>query len=401
MPPEPSLPWICSQLGAREHYAIPRALHRSGRLLEFHTDLWSSGPWRAARFFGAGGRDLAGRFHPGLRGARVHAYPVEGVFRAIQTRFASTGRRSEAELRHGRWLDGEVQRHRSRRTRAIFFSYTGTFLGTARALRNEGALRILGQIDPASVEEAIVAEERTRRPGWEMEPAVIHESFREHRRAEWEEADLIVVNSAWSEQALLQQDVPARKLRVVPLAYEPPLAPPLPRQPNPTLRVLWLGQVILRKGIGYLLDAARLLFGAPVEFTVAGGLGISEEIVAAAPSNVRFLGPVSRSQVSDLYARHDVFVLPTLSDGFAITQLEAMAHGLPVIATPRCGAVVVDGSNGRIIPPKDATALAAILTHWMTDRDLVRGLAAEAVLTSHRFGLDRLTESLLGLEAYS
>jgi hypothetical protein len=45
--------------------------------------------------------------------------------------------------------------------------------------------------------------------------------------------------------------------------------------------------------------------------------------------------------------------------------------------------------------------LAAILTHWMTDRDLVRGLAAEAVLTSHRFGLDRLTESLLGLEAYS
>ena len=63
-----------------------------------------------------------------------------------------------------------------------------------------------------------------------------------------------------------------------------------------------------------------------------------------------------------------MFVLPTLSDGFAITQLEAMAHGLPVVATPNCGRVVTDGEDGLIVPPADADALASAIDRWPRTR---------------------------------
>jgi len=61
--------------------------------------------------------------------------------------------------------------------------------------------------------------------------------------------------------------------------------------------------------------------------------------------------------VSDWYRSADVFVLPTLSDGFAITQIEAMSHGLPVIATPNCASVVENGVDGLWCPQKTAEHL--------------------------------------------
>ncbi len=388
--------WICSQLGAREHYSIPRALHGAGKLKELHTDLWSSGLWQLCRILGAPGRDLAGRFHPDLRSARVHAYPMQGIPQTIRTRRASPAELGDSVLRHSQWLDRQVVR--SLRAGMTLFSYTGTFLESARRLHElGGGLAIHGQVDPAASEEEIVAEERQCWPGWESAAAVVPEAWKERRQAEWAEADVIVVNSDWTRTCLQAQGVPEAKLRIVPLAYTPPCAPVPPRQPGPNLRVLWLGQVILRKGIPYLLEAARRLAGEPIEFVVAGSIQISREAVASAPPNVRFIGPVSRSLVSKLYADADVFVLPTLSDGFAITQLEAMAHGLPVIATPRCGEVVLPGRNGRLVPPADSEALTEALASLIADRASLASMSHEALQTSKQFGLDRLAASLLQL----
>jgi len=397
MPPERERTWICSQLGAREHYAIPRALHRAGRLRELHTDLWSSGPWQACRFLGAPGRDLAGRFTPDLPSERVRAYPWPGLPLAVRTRLSPPGELCETVLRQSQWLDREVARRCPRSEPSVFFGYTGAFLQTAERLRFDGSLQILGQIDPAAVEEAIVAQERVRWAGWEPEGAPIPDSFRRHRQAEWDAASLIVVNSNWARQALVKQGVPETKLRVVPLAYDAPMIPPKSPSPTTRLRILWLGQVILRKGIQYLCEAARLLFDEPVDFLIAGPIGISADAVASAPANVRFVGPVSRSRVGEVYADADVFVIPTLSDGFAITQLEAMAHGLPVIATPCCGEVVVSGRNGLIVPPADAPALATAITELARNRDLLRAFSKEARLTSRKFGLDQLGANLLEL----
>ena len=62
-----------------------------------------------------------------------------------------------------------------------------------------------------------------------------------------------------------------------------------------------------------------------------------------------WIGAVSRGEVAAYYRNADVFILPTHSDGFGLTQLEAQAYGLPVFASRRCGDVVLDGVNGRLM----------------------------------------------------
>jgi glycosyltransferase involved in cell wall biosynthesis len=92
-------------------------------------------------------------------------------------------------------------------------------------------------------------------------------------------------------------------------------------------------------------------------------------------------------------------VLPTISDGFALTQLEAMSHGLPVITTPNCGEVVRDGIDGFVIPPADATALANALRTLLEDPERHQAMREEAVRGIERFSLDALGKNLRDLES--
>jgi glycosyltransferase involved in cell wall biosynthesis len=103
-----------------------------------------------------------------------------------------------------------------------------------------------------------------------------------------------------------------------------------------------------------------------------------------------FVGRIPRDEVSSWYQKADVFVLPTLSDGFAITQLEAMAHGLPVVTTPNCARVVSDGEDGRVIPPRDADALAEALVYFEENREEPVSMGRRARKTSKQYTLDRV-----------
>jgi glycosyltransferase involved in cell wall biosynthesis len=91
---------------------------------------------------------------------------------------------------------------------------------------------------------------------------------------------------------------------------------------------------------------------------------------------VRLAG--ERSDVPALLADSDVFVLSSRSEGLPVSVLEAMAAGLPVVASDVGGLreLVVDGETGLLIPPGDATALAAALSHLIEDRDLRPALGA-------------------------
>jgi glycosyltransferase involved in cell wall biosynthesis len=160
------------------------------------------------------------------------------------------------------------------------------------------------------------------------------------------------------------------------------------------LTVLWVGSVILRKGIQYLVEAAKILKDSNIRFVVAGPILISKDAVAAAPPNMRFLGKVTRDRTDDLYREADVFVLPTISDGFAITQVEAMAKALPVITTPNCGEVVTDGVDGLIVPPFDGPALAAAIDKVDKDRNLLREMSHRAFVRSTQFFLPAQAEHL-------
>ncbi len=225
-------------------------------------------------------------------------------------------------------------------------------------MKEHGVITVCDQIDPARVEEEMVFEESQRWPGWQKQPGRIPEAYWQHMSAEWAAASMVLVNSEFSKQALIKQGVPAEKMFVVPVAYEAQKSHlPARRITEGPLTVLWIGSVILRKGIQYLVEAAKLLKDNPrVRIVVAGPVQISDMAVKSAPANVEFVGRITRDQTDDWYRKADVFVLPTISDGFAVTQVEAMAQAMPVIATPNCGTVVTHGVDGLIVPIRDPVA---------------------------------------------
>jgi glycosyltransferase involved in cell wall biosynthesis len=442
--------WICSQIGAREHYAIPRALHKTGRLATLYTDFWAGRAVRRAQELGDGRlklgalRSLAARYHPELDGGREigdgrwemeggaqnakrskHRVEIvswnfralwwEGMLRRKQKTvvggpyqgYIEVGRRFAERVRE------DLKRRKDLGPDSIFFAYDTGALEALEWCRERGIKCVLDQMDPNRVEVELVRSEEKQWPGWALEAIQVPEAYFERREREWALADRVVVNSEFSRRALIQQGVPPEKLAVVPLCYGRDMEDKKLEARNQKLengnefqisalsplRVLFLGQVILRKGIQYLLAAAKLLEHEPIRFDVVGPIGISREALATAPGNVTFHGRTGREQAADWYRRSHLFVLPTLSDGFAITQLEAMAHGLPVVTTPCCGDVVSDGVDGFVVPARDAGALALTFKRYLAQPDLLPSQSADGLLKAGQFTLARLAKNLVRLEA--
>lgn len=160
------------------------------------------------------------------------------------------------------------------------------------------------------------------------------------------------------------------------------------------LRILFVGNLIPRKGLHHLLNALVQVDGA-WELSVVGSYhadggytqAIQRQITRAGLTpRVRLLGRVDDSTLVELYRRHHLFAAPSY-EGFGIVYLEAHRFGLPVIAltTGAAREVVLDGQTGVLAPPGDVTALATALQRFVHDRELLlsMGLAARLRYTLH------------------
>lgn len=397
--------WLVSQFGAREHYAVPRALHRRGHLRLFFTEAWCRAGSNWLRHGPAPLRALAARHHAELPSRKVVSFTPWEFRRRLRERLLapSSAPKTVADQflefqKMGAGFDQRVAR-RLRRfaldpARDRFFGFENGALACLEFLAEQGIPTVLDQMDGALAEQNLVRRQAEAWPGWERFPGTVPDTYYDRVRAEWRAARLVLVNSDWSRRLLVEQGVPAEKLVIVPLAYEPPRAPLARAQTQGRFVVLWVGTVELRKGIPYLVEAAWRLTDRPIDFVVAGPLAITDAAVASAPRNMRFLGRITRDRVAELYSWADLFVFPTISDGFGITQLEAMGHGLPVIATHHCGEVVRPGIDGLVVPAADSAALADAIAELESDRPRLAEMAPRAVERAGQFGLDIYADRL-------
>lgn len=378
--------WICCQIGAREHYAVPRALQLTDLLDEFITDIWSS---------------FTSRFHPSLASAQVTAPNVAALtfeLKAYVTRANGWNLiRKRNEWFQQRALE-KLQKQPANGARTVFaYSYAAERI--FKFARERGWRTVLGQIDLGPADERIVARLHEKQNGWEPAPA----EYWDRWRTECALADQIVVNSAWSRDALLGEGVAAEKIRVVPLAYEPPHESKLFQRNYPNaftsarpLRVLFLGQISMRKGVWPLLDAVKLLADQNVEFWFVGPMQVNVPAELRAHPRVKWFGVAPRVEVDKYYKEADVFVFPTFSDGFGLTQLEAQSWKLPVIASRHCGEVVRDGANGVILEEVSAQAIANVLLEFLRSPELLKAMSQNSGV-SERFSLKTLASSLKNL----
>jgi glycosyltransferase involved in cell wall biosynthesis len=139
---------------------------------------------------------------------------------------------------------------------------------------------------------------------------------------------------------------------------------------------LYVGRVVLEKGVFELLRAYGTLseeLKAEIGLVFVGEGPARAELMRRAPDGVQFKGFAQRDELAGYYGLADAFVFPTHSDPWGLVVNEAMACGLPIVASSAAGCVadlVKDGWNGRVFPRRGVEELAVAMTALAHDADL-------------------------------
>lgn len=180
-------------------------------------------------------------------------------------------------------------------------------------------------------------------------------------------ADTVLVPSRLVARQMLENRVEASKIVLQPYGVDFELFRPKSPNSKTSARrkpmVLYVGQLSQRKGIRFLIEAARNL---SVDIELIGNV-FDPSILKNAPTNVRLLQPMSHAELVNKYHEADAFVIPTVEDACSLVALEAAAAGLPVISTHANGAMeILPSEVTRILEPANVTCLQEAL------RDVVR-----------------------------
>jgi glycosyltransferase involved in cell wall biosynthesis len=396
--------FIAIQIGARRGYAVPAILEKAGMLERFYTDICADvglGKWlcagRGLPVIGGKLQRLAMRRLPPEIRDKTRTFTAPMLRHGIKLMFnaKNPADRFREHLRWGCDLGNTM-------TRAGFGSAThvfsmlgegGPFLAEAR----QRGLKIVSEVYILLSTERILAEERKLFPDWEAEQPDYDSIRREFPDADvlLTQTDLAICPSEAVREDLADHfGIPRERSAVVPYGMNPKL---LELQPKPQRgRVLFVGTAELRKGIHYLAMAAEKLAAKNIrcEFRVAGN--VPPEIARRTECrHLNFLGRVPRERIAEEYQQADVFVLPSLAEGSAEVTYEALAAGLPVITTRAAGSVVRDGIEGRIVPERDADALADAIEQLVEDRTLRDRMALAARARARDFTWERYGERLV------
>ena len=346
-------------------------LFRAGLLDEFWTCLNFRAPARLERLLPARvAGQLRRRSYPPELAAAIHTRPFHEVVRLFAPRFGfpglvqhETGRFSVDAVY--RALDRAVARRlRQRAFRAVYAYEDGAQFSFLEARRRGLCTLYDLPIGYWRAARALLLDEAEREPEWASTLTGNRDSpaKTERKDAELALADVVFVASSYTRRTL--GEASAFKGTVVVVPYGAPSflpAAPVPA-PGPTkkLRVLFVGSLGQRKGLSYLFAACRQVRSA-ITLTVIGQkplepCAVLDRELAAA----RWIPSCPHQQILAEMAAHDVFVFPSLFEGFGLVLMEALALGLPVITTPHTAGpdLIQEGVEGFIVPIRDSALIA-------------------------------------------
>lgn len=182
---------------------------------------------------------------------------------------------------------------------------------------------------------------------------------------EYELADKILVPSEFSKSTFIDMGVNTDKVMAIPLGANINIGTyndkNEERESN-LLKLLFVGHISFRKGIPYLLEAVKNLLDRQykIELTLVGSIEHSiKPLLKKYNKYYIYKGVVSHTKLAQIYSTHDIFVFPSLEDGFAMVVLEAMTFGMVVISSVHTGAsdCITEGVNGFVIPIRSSNKI--------------------------------------------
>jgi starch synthase len=287
----------------------------------------------------------------------------------------------------------------------VFHGVTHQCMRSLEAASNNRSFRVLDVITP-HIEEYYSHQKRECSTFGIRPPT--NRIFINRILAEYQRADVIRVMSNYALESFLERGFSADRVKVIPPPFDLSGFPAADFS-SPTFRVIFVGLISPWKGFHHLIDAFNRRPIKDSELILWGGPGsrpISRYLQQQQALNPAIhIKPMSVREVGNetVYAKANVLVLPSLSDGFGYVVAEAMACGLPVIVTKNTGAadLVRDGENGYIVPPGDVEVLAERLAHLANHPALVREMGKKARQAVAALSFDRFRADYLEMIASS
>jgi len=347
--------FVCVHNRNRDNYEVALALEEAGLLTSLVTDLYCP-DWMPAWMRGP----LAKRQRAGLSSSRVSTnlrsavvqYASMVLKRPMEAAFALSDRmlaRCAAKLAH--------------KKRCGLYAYSSYFDGPPHLAPGRPTIAFEYHPHPALALEILASDaERYPQVAW---------SFTREREVagteslldSWRFADAVVCASSMTRRTLIHAGCPAERITGAPYGSPPPTALIKPRPAGPC-QFLFVGQGVQRKGLHHLAEAWRMAALKDAQLTVVSYLidpGI--EAMLDLPG-ITLLGHQSRAALDAQFAGADVFVMPSLVEGFGLVYLEALAAGCHVIGTTNTGLpdMALSQEAATIVAPGDPGMLADALS---------------------------------------
>jgi glycosyltransferase involved in cell wall biosynthesis len=333
-------------------------------------------PQWAARKFGLEPRHVSSFWPLGILNRVVNRFLPHRVRRKLEPFYLTT---------FGKWAAKRV----SRESWDVVHTFSGMAEEVIRATSGKtknvlvrGSAHIRTQAEILRQEAARVGTDLARPSAWIVE--------REER--EYAAADYIVVLSRFAFDSFMRQGVPAEKLLLLPLGVDTRAFhfsdETVERRcrrilSGGPLTVLSTGTVSFRKG---LYDFARIVRALDGRFRFRWIGSVTEEarnLVATLPAAVEMLPHQPQARLPQAYAEADLFLMPTIEDGFAMVLTQAYANALPLVTTTNCAGpdLIHEGKTGWVLPIRDAEEFISRLlwcdSHRKELAQMVRGIARE------------------------
>lgn len=329
---------VCVGSPGRFHtFDLGRELERRGYLQKLYTGY---PPWKV----------------DGLPPARVRSFPWLISTRSLLSRWgirwAERAWNRLATESFDRWLARKLE------PCDVFHCLSSFGLETHKVARERyGALTVCDRGSSHILyQDEILAEEYAR---WGIPYRHIDRRLVERELQEYEFCDRIFVPSAFAYRSFVEKQVSEAKLVKIPYGVDLNLFRPLAKEDD-VFRVIYVGAMSLQKGLPYLLEAIAGLTLPKFEVWLIGGLHPEvKPFLARYEGRYRYFGIVPRADLHKYYSQASVFVICSIQEGLALVQAQAMACGLPVIATRNTGAedLFTDGVEGFIVPIRDPGAI--------------------------------------------
>ena len=384
-----------------------RAFNEAGLLSEF----WTTVNWQEKHGLNrvlpeSILRELNRRAFPFVRRGQLHSNPWREAGRLLCGRLGLSSLTQQEDGPFSidtvyRDLDRKVAMRLPHRSNVnAVYSYEDGALATFRAAQAEGIKAIYElPIGYWKVHRELLEEEAVLQPEWANTLRGKSDSDAKLRRKDEELglADQIIVPSEFVRQTLTKAGALKALISVIPYGAPPSTHTNTKRTaPNTKMKVIFVGMLSQRKGLGYLLHAVEKL-GSSVELTLIGKRVGECTAVDTALRVHRWIPSLSHSEVLQEIGRHDVMVFPSLFEGFGLVVLEAMSRGVPVIATPQGGApdFMADGEDGFLVPIRNAEAIAEKLELLMRDRGRLASMSQAALCKATQHSWENYRQRLV------